>query len=62
MKDEPSCVLAQETELRVCENDADLCYAWFDRTGEVVERRPRCSSCSLLSHPLDNRGLAWRAT
>ena len=35
MKDDSSCVLAQQTELRTCENDADLCYAWFDRTGEV---------------------------
>ncbi|CAF5218193.1 unnamed protein product, partial [Rotaria magnacalcarata] len=29
-----SCLFAQHTKTRECENDDDICYSWFYRSGK----------------------------
>jgi hypothetical protein len=33
-KNDPSCLLADEVEIRDCPSDEDFCYSWFDRTSK----------------------------
>ena len=33
LKSDPNCLIADDVGVRHCDNDNDLCYAWFDRTG-----------------------------
>ncbi|CAF5073394.1 unnamed protein product, partial [Rotaria magnacalcarata] len=39
-----SCLFAQHTKTRECENDDDICYSWFYRSGSDVGVQRTCLS------------------
>jgi hypothetical protein len=48
-KNDSNCLLAQEANIRVCPNENDLCYAWFDRTGtRITTTTTTTTTCSVL--------------
>ncbi|CAF0729276.1 unnamed protein product [Rotaria sordida] len=54
-QDNPDCLLADNVEIRQCENDNDRCFTWFDRTGSGISVQRDCISTDTADYKMIKR-------
>ncbi|CAF0969121.1 unnamed protein product [Rotaria sp. Silwood1] len=47
-----SCLFAQDTKIRLCENEDDVCYSWYYRDGDEMGVRRDCISINSSEYHL----------